>query len=122
MTKSFNAVLTIWVPMLIIVAAVFLFIAGNQLWVITLLAIGIALSMLADLKIKGTDIRDDERYKSIAMRSSDLSNRITATVLIILTCVHFFFYSIEGSIILIILLLTHYGAEIISSLFLSYKY
>ncbi|MCR6107863.1 DUF2178 domain-containing protein [Salipaludibacillus agaradhaerens] len=116
MTKSWNVFLTLWAPIIFIITSIAFFFWGQNLWVIGILIIGIALNTLTDLKLKGTDVDEDERYKYIVLRSSDMSNRISGTVLIILTVVHFFFSPLEGSLILIILLLVHYVSEALSSI------
>lgn len=121
MNKRLNIFLTLWAPLILLIIAVAFIFWGQDVWVMGILVFGIALNALTDLKLKGTDINEDERYRYIVLKSSEMSNRITGTALIILTVVHFLFTQLDGSLILITLLLVHYVSEALSSLLISNK-
>ncbi|MFK3938001.1 DUF2178 domain-containing protein [Alkalihalobacillus sp. NPDC078783] len=122
MNKKMEIFLTLWAPLVMLIIAVVFIFWGQDVWVMGILVFGIALNALTDLKLKGTNVNEDERYRYIVLKSSDMSNRITGTALIILTIVHFLFTQLEGSLVLITLLLVHYVSQALSSLLISNKY
>ncbi|TDQ40671.1 putative membrane protein DUF2178 [Aureibacillus halotolerans] len=105
----------------VLISIVFLF-SGQNLWVIGLLVLGTAINSLLEIKIKGVNGVEDERYHHIFQKVSVYTSRITFSAVIIMCIIHFFFIQINASILLVLLVLTYYISESVSTWVISKRY